>query len=200
MLEILGQAGIAEVILVFVLLFVIPMTAYLLLRLRRYENEFGVLTISKRKKKKKKKEEPPPAAPADAKPSVPSDVFPYRAKTFINPSEHACLAALAEAVGGDIIVYVKVALWALVESTEKEPGYFDRLTGKWVDFLVADAATGKPFTAVCFEPGKGVPRGPVDDLKKICQAAGLHLVFIPQTEEYDVKQLKNLLDIPDLDM
>lgn len=198
MLDIVRQAGISEVILLFVLVFVIPMTAFLLLRLRRYESQFGRLAAPDKKKKKKKEPEPAPEKPT--KPSVPPDVFPYRAKTFIDPPERACLNALAEAIGGDIMVYVKVALWELVESTDKNPGYFDRLTGKAIDFLVCDAATGKPFTAVCFEPAKGTPRGPVEELEKICKAAGLHLVFLPVAEEYDAKSLKKTLNIPDLSL
>ncbi len=103
-------------------------------------------------------------------------------------------------MGGDVSVYVKVALWSLVQSTDKNPGYFERLAGKSVDFLVCDASTGKPFTAVCFEPGKDVPRGPVDEMIKICKAAGLYLVFLPMADSYDAKTLKKLLNIPEFDM
>lgn len=198
MLDIVRQAGISEVILLFVLVFVIPMTGYLLLRLRRYESQFGRLAAPEKKKKKKKEAEPAPEK--SGKRSVPPDVFPYQAKVFIPPPERACLNALTEAIGGDIAVYVKVALWELVEATDKNPGYFDRLTGKSIDFLICDASTGKPFTAACFEPPRNAPRRPVEELEKICKAAGLHLVFLPVAEEYDAKTLKKTLEIPDLSL
>ncbi len=53
MLEVVSQAGISEVILLFVLLFVIPVTVFLLMRLRRYESLFGSLAAGKKKKKKR---------------------------------------------------------------------------------------------------------------------------------------------------
>lgn len=99
MLEIIANAGIAEVILLFILVFIIPMTGYLVLRLRRYENEYGRLAAPSRKKKKKKEKPQPVAKAAPEKPSVPADVFPYGQKTFLTPPELALLQAIAEAVG-----------------------------------------------------------------------------------------------------
>lgn len=200
MLDIFGQAGISEVILLFVLIFIIPTLAFLLIKLRRYEATYGVISLRGRKKKKKKEKKPEPPPPAKEKPSVPPDVFPYRTRVFLTPSEQAFLKALHDAVGGEVTVYAKVALWDLVESTDKNPGFTDRLFDKRVDFLVCDKSTGTPFTAVCFEPDKKAPKGPKEELDKICKAAGLYLVFLPEAEEYDARKLKTLLEIPEFDL
>ncbi len=93
-----------------------------------------------------------------------------------------------------------MALWQVVEATDANPGFHDRLTEKSLDYLVCDAATGKPFTAICLEPQKGAPRGPSEELAKICKAADLHLVYVPIAETYDAKQLKSLLGIPDIEL
>ena len=200
MVEVIGKAAISELILLFVLLFVIPLLVFLLRRLRAYENQYGPL-LKKRGKGKKKKEkiEKEKAPEADQPEEVP-DVYPYRMKSFITPPERACLEALSTAFGPDVKIHVKVALWGLVESTDKEPGYHARLTGKYIDFLLCDAATDKAFTAVCFEPGKGKIRKAYDELESICQAAGLHLAFLPMADDYDADELKNLLDIRDIDL
>lgn len=198
MWELLGQTGISEAILLFILIFIIPLLGYLLLKLRRYENQYGVIYLRGKKKKKKKKPEPPPKEMKPEKPSVPPDVFPYETKPFINPSEQMLLDALYEAIGGDIMIYTKVALSGLVQSTDSNPGFHDRLADKYVDFLICDKQTGNPFTAVCLEPGKKAPKGPTEELAKICQAANLHLVFLPQADSYDTAKVKKLLDIPDL--
>lgn len=199
MMDILGQITIAESLLLFILLFVLPGLTFLIRKLRRYEKEFGQLP--EEKKKKKKKEEPPPPEPAaPAKDAVPADVFPYRAKTFLSPADKACLAAMREAMGAEVEVFPKVALWETVESTDKNPGFGERLHGKDYDFLVCDKKTGQPLTGVMYAPAKGRPAGPIDDMKKICAAAGANLVFIDMAEEYDVKKMKDALGIPELDL
>lgn len=160
MVEIFGQAAISEIILLFVLVFIIPLLAFLLYRLRGYERQFGALASGRGKKKKKRESEAKAARPE--KPAALPDIYPYKTKIFLTPPERACLEALSVAFGTEVKIYVKVALWELAESTDKNPGFHDRLIDKRVDFLICDAATDKPFTAVCFEPGKGVPRGPRD--------------------------------------
>lgn len=202
MMEILGKTSISEVILLFNLIFLLPMMALMLLRLRKYETLFGQLPESD-KKKKGKAEPEPTAAPTPAggtdPDAVPDDVFPYKTRAFLSPADRACLAALREALG-EVEVYPKVALWELVEATDKAPGYARRMHGKDFDFLVCDRRTGMPFTAVMYKPGKGRPAGAVDELQKICQAAGANVVLIDMAEEYDVKTLKDALGIPDLEI
>lgn len=198
MKDILGNMAISEVVLWFVLIFLLPMIVVILRRLRRYEDLYGLL--GPKKKKKKKVEEPPPAAPAaPAAPPVPANVFPYRARTFLDPSEAGCLKAVIGAMGEGVLVFAKTALADLAESTDANPGFADRLKGLSVDYLVVDQRTGKPFTAVQFEPEKGAPRGARDAVKGVCEAIGLHLVFIPRGE-YEAGDLKKLLGIPELDM
>ncbi|MDR3211792.1 MAG: DUF2726 domain-containing protein [Planctomycetota bacterium] len=199
MLDLIGSASLSEVVLLFEIIFILPLIAYLLVRLRKYEAR---LAGDGDDKKKKKKKEPEKAAPAkaDKKPAVPADVFPYQTKSFMDPTEKSCLESLSEALGGDTRIYLKVALSELVQSTDPNPGFQDRLSQRSVDFLVCDGATGKPLSAICFEPGKKTPTGQKDDLVAICQAAGLPLVFIPQQEKYDVKKLREALNIPDLSL
>lgn len=200
MLEILAQTTLSEIMLLFVLLFILPATAYLLLRLRRYESRYGLLTNAKGGKKKAPPPEPVPAAEAKLSPSVPADSFPYRSRLPLSAAELSCLAALRGALGPDVEVFPKVALWEVVEATEKDPGYFARLTGKACDFLVCDRKTGRPLTAVMFKPGKGRPAGPLDELGRICAAAQANVVFIDMAEEYDAGSLKKALGIPELDL
>lgn len=195
---ILGQITISEVTLLFVLIFVLPGMAFLLWRLRKYENMYGQLPTDK-KKKKPKEEKPQPAADSP-KNTVPDDVFPYRSREFLSPPEKACLAGLREALGPEVEVFPKVALWETLESTDKNPGFQERLHGKDYDFLVCDKRTGKVLTAVMFKPGKGKPAGPVDEVKKISAAAGANVVFIEMREGYDAKELKAVLGIPELDL
>ena len=195
MMEIFGQTSISEVILLFVLLFAVPLMAVLLRRLRNCEKQLGEGRGGKKKKKKSK--DTVARTDASGKPSVPPDVFPYREKVFLTPPERACLEALNETFGREVRIYAKVALWELAESTDKNPGFSERLADKSVEFLICDAATGKPFTAVCFEQDAGGPQGRNDDLRMICKAIGLHLVFLPQADEYDAAALREQLNIPD---
>lgn len=201
MMEIVSKTSISEVILLFNIIFILPMMALMLLRLRKYETLFGQLPEEDRKKKRKKgKQEPEPAQSAAPDPdAVPDDVYPYKTRMFLSPADRACLAALREALG-EVEVYPKVALWELVEATEKAPGYAKRLRGLDFDFLVCDRGTGTPLTAVMYKPGKGRPAGDIDELQKIYGSAGANVVLIDMAEEYDAKTLKDALGIPDLDL
>ncbi len=200
MMDILSQITLSEVMLLFVLLFVLPAMAYLLWRLRMYEKLFGELPAGAGRKAPPSP--PPPAAAvlAGGAPDAPPDVFPYRTRVFLSPPEKACLAALREALGPEVEVFPKVALWETVEPTDRNPGFLERLKGKDYDFLVCDRKTGQPLTAVLFKPGKGRPAGPVDELKRICAAAKANLVFIDMAENYDARKLKEALGIPELDI
>lgn len=206
MLDVLGKTSISEVILIFILLFVLPLIALLLRRLRKYEALFGVLPDEGRKKKKKKKgDEPAPEAPAAApvapqEEAPPDNRYPYQSRPFLSSADKACLNAMREALGPDVDVFAKVALWETVESTEKAAGYANRLKGLAFDCLVCDRRTGQVLTAVMYNPGKGRPAGLIDEIKKICTAAKANLVFIDMAEEYDVKTLSAALGIPNLDV
>lgn len=204
MMEIVSKTSISEVILLFNIIFILPMMALMLLRLRKYETLFGQLPKEDRKKKRKKGgQEPEPAEPvqgAAADPdAVPDDVYPYKTRVFLSPADRACLAALQEALG-EVEVYPKVALWELVEVTDKAPGYAKRLHGRDFDFLVCDRRTGMPLTSVMYKPGRGRPAGDVDELQKIYGSAGGNVVLIDMAEEYDAKALKDALGIPDLEL
>ncbi|MDR1613789.1 MAG: DUF2726 domain-containing protein [Planctomycetota bacterium] len=199
MSDIVGGMSIAETVLWFVLIFILPMIAIILNRLRRYEELYGLL--GPKRKKAKGPPKPAPAAPAvSAAPAVPGDVFPYRAAVFLDPSEIDCLGAIGAAMGEGVLVFAKTALSALAESTDANPGYAERLKGLAVDYLVVDAKTGKPFTAIRFEPEKGAPSGARDAVRGVCAAMGLHLVSIPRKGGYDAKELRKLLGIPELDI
>jgi hypothetical protein len=197
MLDAISQITISEVILLFVLLFVLPGMGYLVFNLRKYEKMAGRPPATE-KKKKKKKDEPPPPPPAPKK--VPDNVFPYRTRPLLSPPERACLIALREVMGADYDVFAKTALWERIEPTDQDPGYAERLRGLAFDFLICDRDTGEPLTAIMFNPGKGKPAGPADLLRKICEAAGVHAVFIDLAEQYDAKKLKEALGIPDIDL
>ncbi|MCD7895966.1 MAG: DUF2726 domain-containing protein [Planctomycetaceae bacterium] len=200
MREIISQVTLSEVILLFILVFMLPMMALLILRLRKYETLFGDLPEEKKKGKKKRKKKDDIPEPAAAAPAVPADVFPYKAKPFMSQSDHKALAAMREAYGGDVEVFPKVALWETVETTDKTPGFAERLHDKCYDFLICDARTGQPLTAVMYNPGKGRPAGRIDDLKKICAAAGANVVFIDMADNYDAAGIKKALGIPELDL
>lgn len=200
-MDIIKQASISEVVLLFNLLFVLPTLAFLLLKLRKYETLFGALPDEKKKKKKKAKPEPPPP-PANPEKKATDGKYPYQLAVFLSPPERSCLSALETALGAEVAVYPKVALWEWVEPTDKDPDYRDRLHGLELDFLVCDRRTGQALTAVMFKAVKGRPAGKIDEIKKVCEAAGAKLVFVEFVEggEYDPAKLKKELGIPDLDL
>lgn len=200
--DVIGKITISEVILLFLLLFIFPTMALLLLRLRKYEKLFGDLPEEEKKGKKKKKKakaEEPAEAPAP-KEEPAAEGYPFRSKPFLTQPERAGLAAIRGALGPDVEVHPKVALWETVEPLDNEKGAGERLQGKCYDFLVCDRQTGKALTGVMFNPGRGRPAGGVDELRKICKAAGAPVVFIDLAEEYDAKSMKDALGIPDLDL
>lgn len=201
--DVIGKITIAEVILLFLLIFILPTMALLLLRLRKYEKLFGDLPEEEKKgKKKKKKAKADDAAqtPAPKEEEPPAEGYPFRSKPFLTQPERDCLAAIREALGPDVEVYPKVALWETVEPEDNEKAAAERLHGKCYDFLVCDRQTGKALTGVMFNPGRGRPAGGADELRKICKAAEAPVVFIDMAEKYDAKSMKSALGIPDLDL
>lgn len=204
MMDVLSRISVAEIALLANIIFILPGFALLLRQLMKYEKLYGDLPSSKKTKKKKAEEPAPaPATPAEPAKKVNTGIFPFESKPFMSPADAACLGALAGALG-DVNVFPKVALWELIQvkkdKNEDTEGQQERLYGKMLDFLVCDRTTCKPMTAVLFNPGKGRPAGPVEELKSICKAAEVNLVFIDQKEEYDVAALKQELGIPDLDV
>lgn len=208
MMDIISKITISEVVLLFLLIFILPGMALLVRRLRKYEALFGDLPEEEKKKGKKKKaaeedddllDDDPPAAPAKEE-EEDAKGYPYQSRAFLSPADRACLSSMREALGPDVEVYPKVALWETVESTERSAAHVNRLHGLDYDFLVCDKRTGQVLTAVMFKPGKGRPAGPVDELKRICAAAKANVVFIEMAEEYDARKLKDALGIPDLDI
>ena len=194
MWDAITQTTISEAILLFVLLFVLPGMTYMVAQMRRLEARVGLPPPDGNKKGKST---PPPSPPPEKK--VPDDVFPYRQRPFLPPSERACADALREVLGAELVeIYPKAALWEILEPTDKDPGYLERLGGLNLDFLVCDKKTGQPLTAVIFNPGKGRPAGKIDLTGKCCAAAGLPAVFIDLAEQYDAKSLKAALGIPDI--
>ncbi len=213
MLEILGNISLSEVILIFLLIFLFPVMGLLIQRLRRYEAEFGDLPASKKKwgKKKDKGEdrgrEPEavtektglvsPPVLNDLDEDLGSDVYPYRQKAFLTGGDKACLAAMREVYGPDVEIFPKVALWETVEPTVGGVAHSRRLFDKDFDFLICDARTMKPLTAVLYNPKKGPAAGRVDEIRRICQAAATNVVFIDTNEKYDAKQLRRALGVPE---
>lgn len=201
MMDSLSKISISEVILLFLLLFLLPLFGLILLRLREYERAYGQVPESGGGKPAEKELPPPePAKEATKEDEVPGNVYPYKVRAFLSPADRACLVAMREALGPEVEIYPKVALWELVEATDKAPGFLKRLHDKDYDFLVCDRKTGLPLTAVMYNPGKGRPAGNIDEVRKICQAAGVNVVFIDMAEEYDAASLKEALGIPDLDI
>ena len=198
MTDVLRNASIAEIMLLFVLLFIVPMLAMMLMQLRKYQQLFG--DLPGRRKKEKAKEAPAAvAAAAPAAEEGDAEQYPYRATPFLSQPEKACLAALRDALG-DVEVYPKTALWECVEPTDAAPLHADRLRGLAFDYLVCDRGTGQPLTAVMFKPERGEPTRNIDEMRKICAAAGTSLVMLPLAESYDAASLKKTLGIPDLDL
>lgn len=202
LMEIVGKIGFSEVVLLFLLIFVLPVTALLLLRLRKYEALFGELPEEKKsgKKKKKKAKEKEPEPQPESPRAEHSGAVAFRSRPFLTPEDRACLAAMRQALGPEVEVYPKVALWETVEPVERDAESAKRLQGKCLDFLVCDKQTGKALTAVMFNPGKGRPAGGIDEIRTICGIAGASVVFIDMAEKYDAKSLKKALGIPELDI
>lgn len=201
MMEIIGKTTISEVILLFLLLFVLPVTALLVLRLRQYEKLYGVLVPEgKSGKKAKKKAETEVEKEAPAAKGESSDGYAYRARVFLSPAERTCLRVMREVLGKDVDVYPKVALWETVEPMDPTQANINRLHGQDYDFLVCDQKTGQPLTAVMFKGGRGGRGGAAGELTKICEAAGASVIFIDMAEEYDAAKMKQALRIPDLEL
>lgn len=206
MMEILSKITISEVILLFNLLFVLPTMTLLVLRLRKYEKNFGVLQAEAPKegggggrfRRKKKKVEDD--ASEEKKEEVPADVYPYRTRVFLSPAERTCLRVMREVLGKDVDVYPKVALWETVDPMDPTPANVNRLHGHDYDFLVCDQKTGQPLTAVMFKGVKGRPAGRAEELAKICEAAGASVIFIEMADDYNARKMKEALRIPELDL
>ncbi|MDR2391933.1 MAG: DUF2726 domain-containing protein [Planctomycetota bacterium] len=197
MMDAVRQTTISEAMLFFVLLFVLPGMAFLVWNLRKYEKMLNGREKPAEKRKRKERGKTSSFAP----PKKSDGVFPYKSRQFLSPRETACLAALREVLAADAVdVFAKTALWELVEPADKDPAYAERLHGLDFDFLICDRITGQPLTAVMFNPGKGRSNDQADLLRKICEAAETHVVFIDMAESYDAKSLKESLGIPDLEM
>ncbi len=199
-MDIIRQITISEVILLFNLVFVLPAMALLILQLRKYERQFGPLPEETKKKSRKKKEKEDTAAAAALFSPANPDKYPYAAKNFLSAGDIACITALEEAFGPDVRVSPKVALWETIEPTEKDAEYRDRLHGRNYDFLLSDKALGQPLSAIMYRPVSGPAIAKSDEMKKICAAAGMQLVFIEQAAEYNTENLKNELGIPNFDL
>ena len=197
MMDAVRQTTISEAILFFVLLFVLPGMAFLIWNLRKYEKMLN----GRGKPAEKGKMNEQGKTSSSSPPQKSDGIFPYKPRQFLSPHETACLAAMREVLAADAVdVFAKTALWELVEPADKDPVYAERLHGLDFDFLVCDRITGQPLTAVMFNPGKSRSNGQADLLRKICEAAGTHVVFIDMAESYDAKSLKESLGIPDLEM
>lgn len=198
MMDVISKTTISEVILLFVLLFLLPMTTLLVLRLRRYEKVFGSLPDEEKPSRgaKKKNANASDESPPAVKEEVP-DGYEYRARVFLSPAERTCLRVMREVLGKDVDVFPKVALWETVEPMDSTQANISRLHGKDYDFLVCDQKTGQPLTAVMFKGGRGSRGG---ELTKICEAAGASVIFIEMAEEYDAAKMKQALRIPDLEL
>ncbi len=212
MFDIIGKASISEVILVFLLVFLLPLLALLVQRLRRYEALYGDLPKLKRNWGKKKtvdedgdEEQLMAASDTAVKPRADAadddsggDAYPYRAKTFLTNADRACLAAMREVYGKEVEIFPKVALWETIEPSMGGAAYPRRLSDKDFDFLICDSRTMKPLTAVMYNPKKGPAAGRADEIRRICQAAAAPVVFIDMNDKYDAKRLRQALGVPEL--
>lgn len=200
MMEIFAKTTISEVILLFVLLFVLPVMTLLVLRLRKYEKAFGAPPAEAAPSRgAKKKNEPKTTETPAGKKSDGDEGYAYRTRIFLTPAERTCLRVMREVLGKDVDVFPKVALWETVEPMDPTAANINRLHGMDYDFLVCDLKTGQPLTAVMFKGGRG-RGGAVGDLTKICEAAGASVIFIEMAEEYDAAKMKQALRIPDLEL
>lgn len=192
-MELLSQVAISEIMLLFVLLFIVPILVILVLKLRACESFMA--NMSPEKKKPAETAEPVPAA--SARPPVPPDKFPYKVKQLLQSAERGCLASLHTVMGEGTSVYPKVALWSLVEPSESDPGYMERLTNKFFDFLLCDNLTGQPFSALAFEQTDREGKKALEEMKKICEAAGVHLILLPRRDQYDSALLRKIMELPE---
>lgn len=205
MMDVIRKITISEVILLFNLLFVLPLLALMLLRIRRYEKLYGVLPDEGKfalRFRRKKKAAPPPkekveAAPVESAPAA--GAIQYRTRAFLAAGERNCLKVMLDVLGNEVDVFPKVALWETVEPVEGGSAAMARLHGLDYDFLVCDKTTGQPLTGVMFKGGRGKGRG-ASELEEICKAAGASVVFIEMSEDYNAKKMKEALRIPDLEL
>ena len=192
------KMGIAEIILLFILLFLIPVVFLLLREMRRLEQRLqgGLPPEPKTSSATRAFLEtaiPPPKADSPPPPAA----FLYQRRALLSAAEISFRDAAQALMGQDTLLLPKVSLSALVESADSHPAHAERLAGKTVDFLVCDRPTGHPTAAVFFQ-GAAVPRGTLDEAEKICKAANVSFVRLPFKDSYDAETIRKALGLPEL--
>ena len=134
-------------------------------------------------------------SPDPAALKIPED-YPYRAIPPLASSERALLAALQELNGSDYAVYPRVAAEACVIPVKEDPGYRERLRGRWFDFVICDKASGAVVSTLLLRPGGKA--NPADrDWIMTCQAAGLSPAFLDDQTEPTLLALRKALGWPE---
>ena len=197
MIEQIRQAALSEIMLLFVLIFIMPAIVILLFRLRRYETLYGELEPAKKNKAEKKKKDEL-TQEKENKPLPALNNFPYQKRTMLQPPERNCLKALEEVMGDDTRIFAKVAISQLIETSDVDPGYNSRLSGKYFDFLLCEYDTCQPFTAIMLVDRKQKNRGQDKELDNICEAAEMHVIKIPAQDSYTAEEVRKIIGLPDI--
>jgi len=176
---------IAEIILLFILLFIIPFV-FLILRENRKLNQYLRSGL-------------PPEPPKPAPPPPPA-AFLYQRRALLSEAEISFRDTAQTLMGQDTLLLPKVSLSALAEPDGSHPVHAERLAGKTADFLVCDRPTGHPTAAIFFQPapGSATPRGYLEEAEKICKAADISFVRVPSRNSYDAETVRKALGLPEL--
>lgn len=130
------------------------------------------------------------------------DPYPYEAvEDFVSPSERSFYGVLCNAVSDDQIVLAKVRLADLVRVKKGYRGkrfwmYFNKISGKHVDFVICNAGTLIPVCVVELDDKshkKSDRRDRDHFVDKVMERAGIKIVHVPCRQSYSLSEIQNLL-------
>lgn len=129
-----------------------------------------------------------------------SQRLPYRLREqFLTTTERALFHALVELMGNRYLICPKVSLNELfyIVRPNENVHFFNKFFRKYVDFLLCDPQTFLP--AFGIEIVRLTSKGEIRDSDKFMDElfldAGLPLVRVPSSEQYDASDLVTLLQI-----
>ncbi|MGB7873654.1 MAG: DUF2726 domain-containing protein [Anaerolineales bacterium] len=126
--------------------------------------------------------------------------LPYRLrKQFLSFTELSLLAVLLEMAEGQYVVCPKVALNDIfyIQRPNENVHFYNKIFRKHVDFLLCEPESMKPaFGVELVKPiRKEETRSADKFMEDLFLGAGLPLVHVPSSEEYDLTDLLNLFHL-----
>lgn len=127
-----------------------------------------------------------------------SDSYPYvLGAGLFSPAERSFLGVLDQAVGGDFRIFGKVRVADIVNVATGTPKSlwqraFNRISAKHFDYVLCSPDSLKPVCVIELNDqshAKDSRKGRDEFLEKVCEAAGMPLVFFPAKHSYTLTEI-----------